>query len=333
MDEEAELPLFKMPAPKVYIVILNYKQWQVTLQCLLSVLNSTYTNYAIVVIDNDSQNNSLESLATALNNRSLVPAEDYLIINKTDFKDRGVLPKLKVTLLQNDENTGFAAANNLVLDAIKDQDAYVWLLNPDMVAVENTLANLVIFAKNQPDPAIIGGVIKYDSDKNELFCYGGSQLNFYSGRPNIIENALDADKIDFIYGGCLFTHVSNFKTLGLLPEEYFLYWEETDWCYTAKLKGHPLIVCPDAICYDKISTSIGKGYLSDYYYARNALYFMAKFRKFRLPSALFFMSLRWLRRLFAGQRDRASGMFWGTMDFFKGKKNMGHLNTSGQRNL
>ena len=66
------------------------------------------------------------------------------------------------------------------------------------------------------------------------------------------------------------------------------------------------MVCPDAICYDKISTSIGKGYLSDYYYARNALYFMAKFRKFRLPSALFFMSLRWLRRLFAGQRDRAS---------------------------
>jgi GT2 family glycosyltransferase len=313
-----------MPDPKVYIVILNYKQWQVTLQCLLSVLNSTYANYTIIVIDNDSQNDSLESIATELANQSLIPAQDYTFIGKEDSDNKKITPDLKVVLLQNDENRGFAAGNNFVIDKLKDQNAYIWLLNPDVVVLENTLSNLIKFAKEESESSIIGAVIKQESDKDKLFCYGGAQLNFYSGRPKMIASEKDVNKLDFIYGGCLFTHLSNFKKLGLLPEQYFLYWEETDWCYTAKQQGHPLKVCSDAICYDKISTSIGKGYLSDYYYARNALYFMAKFRKFRIPSVLFFMSIRWLRRLFSGQWGKASGMFWGTLDFLKGKINMTH---------
>jgi GT2 family glycosyltransferase len=322
MDQEDELSLLKVPDPKVYIVILNYKQWQVTIQCLLSVLKSIYTNYTIIVIDNDSQNNSLESLSVALNKQ--IPAENYLIANKADLNGGKMPFESKITLLQNDENRGFAAGNNLVIDILKNEDAYIWLLNPDMIVLEDTLLNLVDFAKKESNSAIIGAVIKQDDDKDKLFCYGGAQLNFYSGRPKMIERAKDENKLDFIYGGCLLTHLSNFKKLGLLPEQYFLYWEETDWCYTAKLKGHPLKVCAEALCYDKISTSIGKGYLSDYYYARNALYFIAKFRKFRLPGTLFFMSLRWMRRLFSGQWGKARGMFWGTIDFLKSKRNMTH---------
>lgn len=324
MDEENELPLLTTPDPKVYIVILNYKQWQITFQCLLSVLKSTYTNYSIVVIDNDSRNNSLESIGAELTNQFLVPVEDYVIINKADSGDRKMLPEQKIILFQNDENRGFAAGNNSIISRLENRDAFIWLLNPDMIVLENTLSSLVNFSKKESRTAIIGAVIKQDSDKNKLFCYGGAKLNFYSGRPKMIEDAKDVDKLDFIYGGCLFTHLNNFKKLGLLPEQYFLYWEETDWCYTAKQKGHPLRVCPDAVCYDKISTSIGKGYLSDYYYARNALYFVAKFRKLRIPSVLFFMGIRWLRRLFSGQWGKASGMLWGTLDFLKGKINMTH---------
>jgi GT2 family glycosyltransferase len=324
MDEENGLPLLTIPDPKVYIVILNYKQWQVTLQCLLSVLKSTYTNYSIVVIDNDSRNNSLKSIGAELANQFLVPAEDYVVINETDSGSSKTLPEQKIILFQNDENRGFAAGNNSIIGRLKNLDAFIWLLNPDMIVLENTLSCLVNFSKEESNTAIIGAVIKQDSDKDKLFCYGGAQLNFYSGRPKMIEYAKDVDKLDFIYGGCLFTHLNNFKKLGLLPEQYFLYWEETDWCYTAKQKGHPLRVCPDAVCYDKISTSIGKGYLSDYYYARNALYFVAKFRKPRIPSVLFFMSIRWLRRLFSGQWGKASGMFWGTLDFLRGKINMTH---------
>ena len=117
-----------------------------------------------------------------------------------------------------------------------------------------------------------------------------------------------------------FTRANNFNTVGLLPENYFLYWEETDWCYTAKLKGYQLLVCPDAICYDKISTVIGKGFLSDYYYARNGLHFVAKFNKPYLWLALPLMGARWLKRIFTGRWDRARGVWIGTIDFLKQKK-------------
>ena len=85
--------------------------------------------------------------------------------------------------------------------------------------------------------------------------------------------------MDYISGGSLFTHINSFNDLGLLPEEYFLYWEETDWCYRAKKKGYELRLCEKAVCYDKVSSSIGKSFLADYYYTRNGLFFLSKFKK------------------------------------------------------
>ena len=48
--------------PPVYIIILNYKKWQDTMECLESVFHSSYKDFSVIVIDNDSQNNSLEHL-------------------------------------------------------------------------------------------------------------------------------------------------------------------------------------------------------------------------------------------------------------------------------
>ena len=95
----------------------------------------------------------------------------------------------------------------------------------------------------------------------------------------MIKGLGNLSRLDFISGGCLFTHAINFKRNGLLPEKYFLYWEETDWCYHARKKGCLLNVCTAAVCYDKISTIIGKGYLANYYYTINGLRFTSAIRK------------------------------------------------------
>jgi GT2 family glycosyltransferase len=306
-----------MNGPKVYIVILNYKQWQDSRDCLDSVLQSSYTNFSVLLIDNNSENNSLSHLIEWLKNKngsikhSLLTSEDtrHLIVSS--------LPK--VTFLQNDSNEGFAAGNNLALRFLRDEDAYIWLLNPDMEVKENTLEELVGFAEQQSPECIIGAEVRSYTGNRDLFFYGGGRVNFAAATVKLVKGPAEVSRLDYISGGCLFTHAENFKRLGLLPEQYFLYWEETDWCYRAKQQNYKLLVCPKAICYDKISTVIGKGFVADYYYARNGLLFILLYRKKNIPVVLALMVIRLVKRIITGQWARARGVYKGALDFFKMK--------------
>src|SRR5688572_30480658 len=313
-----------MHMPKVYIIMLNYRRWEDSRECLASVLRSTYTNFSVFVIDNDSGNNSLEHLITWFekNNASHAstgePQGSYVLFNRKQLNDYTDVFKLpKMIFVQNDENSGFAAGNNIVLKMVRDEDAYFWLLNPDMVVKMDTLEELVQFSIRLPREAIVGSVLQSYSEGHDLISYGGAKVNFLSATVTHIQRPDCLRRLDYISGSSLFTHTSNLNRLGMLPEKYFLYWEETDWCYCAKLKGCVLYVCTRAICYDKGSTAIGKNFMADYYYARNGLLFISKFRQKNIPIVLFFMGLRYLKRIVTGRWERARGIFKGTMDFFK----------------
>ncbi len=315
-----------MQAPKVYIIILNYRRWQDSLECLLSVLQSTYINFSVFVIDNDSGNNSLEHLVAGLGNKfankTLMQSQQvsYVLLTKEQLNNETDLSNLpKVILIQNDKNAGFAAGNNVVLKFLRDKDAYFWLINPDMVVNVDSLAELVKFSIPLPSESIIGSVVRSYSGNHELIVYGGNKVNFLSATVTKIQKPGSLDQLDYISGGCLFTHTSNLTRLGLLPEKYFLYWEETEWCYRAKQSGHGLYVCTTSTCYDKGSTVIGKSFMADYYYVRNSLLFISEFRKKNIPVVVLFLGVRFLMRVITCRWSRARGVFKGTMDFFKMK--------------
>ena len=312
--------------PPIYIIILNYKKWQDTLECLESVFQSSYKDFSVIVIDNDSQNKSLEHLMqwadkSAGNDGSeSVRSFSYTFLHREDIADPISLASLsRLTFIQNNINAGFAGGINVALRILQNMDVYVWLLNPDMVVTENTLTELAGFAIQQPLNSITGATIKSYSGNRGLLFYGGYKVNFLSATVSLIKKTGSFHQLDYISGGCLFTHISNLKRLGLLPEEYFLYWEETDWCYRAKQSGCGLYVCTTAICYDKVSTVIGKNFMANYYYARNGLLFISKFRKKNIPFVLFFLGIRFLKRIVTGRWARARGIYRGTMDFFKMK--------------
>jgi GT2 family glycosyltransferase len=312
-----------MQAPKVYIILLNYRQWEDSRECLESVLRSTYNNFSVFVIDNDSRNNSLEQLISWFKEKTTNEAYregrgSYVLLNRrqlNDYINVSELPKL--VFIQNDENAGFAAGNNIVLNLLRNTDAYFWLLNPDMVIEMNTLAELVQFSIQLPRESIVGSVLQSYSENQGLICYGGARVNFLSATVAPIQSLDCVQRLDYISGGSLFAHTSNLNRLGMLPEKYFLYWEETDWCYSAKQMGYVLHVCTRAVCYDKGSTSIGKTFKSDYYYARNGLLFISKFRPKNVPFVLFFLGIRFLKRIMTGHWERARGIYKGTKDFFK----------------
>ena len=304
----------------VFIIILNYKKWQDTMECLESVFQSSYKNFSVIVIDNDSQNNSLEHLMqwadtnTGHNGSSFT----YNFLKRDDIAELTSPASFsRLTFIQNSINAGFAGGINVVLRVLQEQDAYVWLLNPDMVVTKNAITELASFANQQPLTSVTGALIKSFSGNQSLLFFGGFKVNFLAATVNVIKKPGNFHQLDYISGGCLFTHASNWKRLGLLPEAYFLYWEETDWCYRAKLSGYSLHVCTTAICYDKGSTVIGKNFLADYYYIRNGLLFISKFRKKNIPFVLFFVGIRFFLRIVTGRWDRARGVFKGTIDFFK----------------
>jgi GT2 family glycosyltransferase len=309
-----------MNRPHVYIIILNYKRWGDTQECLESVFRSSYPNFSVIVIDNDSQNDSIAHL-TEWATCSLVASVPHVVLHSHDISkldNPSSLPRL--TFIQNEKNTGFAAGNNVALRLLATEDAYFWLLNPDITIVENTLEELVAFVAGLSPDAIIGGVIKALAGNHEILFYGGATMNLMTSTITPITKPGADAKPDYIHGACFFSHASNLEKVGLLPEHYFLYWEESDWCYRARQLGCQLYVCPTAICYDKISTTIGRGYLADYYYVRNGLLFISTYRRGNLPVVVFFNGLRFLKRLLTGKWEKARGVLRGTIDFLKMKR-------------
>lgn len=316
-----------MQDPKVYIVIVNYRKWTDAWECLVSVLNSRYTNYTVLLVDNDSGNESLAHLTGLLQKRI---TEDGSLKGKSTgysfLKREAITRELKVsalpqiTFIQNDVNAGFAAGNNIVLDLLQHEDAYIWLLNPDMVIKEDTLSELVKFTVAQPPGSITGAEVRSYKGNQDVLFYGGGKISFNFATVKMVNKRAGIPDLDYISGSCLFTYAGNFKKLGLLPEKYFLYWEETDWCYTAKQKGFTLNVCSSAVCYDKISSVIGKSFTAHYYYVRNGLLFISRFREKKIPVVLFFAGARFLKRLVSGQWRIAGGILKGVLDFLKMKK-------------
>jgi len=316
--------------PKVFIVILNYKNWQDTVDCLESVFRSTYKNFQVIVVDNNSENGSIEQLIKwsqlneslpskilSLNTSKVQKPITYHLFHKKDINELSFKPEAlpKLIFIQNDQNNGFASGNNLALKYLAREEAYIWLLNPDMVVEAEALSELVNCMQHEDTRVVMGTLVKsYDQPERIIF-YGGGKINFITATVSLVKREDQIGQICYIGGGSLFTYASNFKDNGLLPENYFLYWEETDWCYAALVKGYKMKVCSKAICYDKISTTIGKGYLADYYYTRNGLLFVSKFKKSLVPLVLLFNLFRFLKRIIFAKWQRGIGVLNGTIDF------------------
>lgn len=305
-------------SPLVHIIIVNYKNWHESMCCIDSILGSNYNSYKIYLIDNHSCNHSIENLM-----RWMRQAHPETLSFQVDSENVGdiISNKLRsVCFIQHDRNDGFAAGNNIVLRHLCNTDDYVWLLNPDMVVEKATLSQLADFANGCTIKTIIGTSIYSFADKEKLLFYGGGRINYNSSAVSMNKNKFRLHKLDYISGGSLFVHASAFNTNGLLPENYFLYWEDSDWCYKAKKNEYSLAVCTDAICYDKVSTTIGKGFMGDYYYTRNGLLFIAQVRPGKIPIIIFFNCLRFLKRIIMGRWNRAGGVYKGTIDFIKKRK-------------
>lgn len=310
---------------KIYIVILNFNVWLDSIECLESVIANKFENFQIILIDNFSPDNSEVKLKKYLDGKLGFDIEDTFFRDKIGFNEGG-LPYVEynaahilrrdiklecdvfsqfelekgssriinpILLVQTNKNLGFAGGNNVALRSLieSDEGADVLLLNPDTFLDENALQFL--HATNTAAAPFLMGLRIQDYKKpSVLKSIGGSRLIKPTGTIVDIKSYAEKDRLDYIYGGALFTDTSTLRLIGEMPEEYFLYWEESDWCYSAKQAGVSLLVCPKAVCYDKVGTSIGRGYLAEYFFTFNSMLFYNKHLKSYQVSLFFFHIIR-----------------------------------------
>ncbi len=242
--------------PKVFIIILNWNNWPDTSACLESLRNNDYLNKEVIVVDNGSQ-------------------------EKFSIPD---LP-FPVKLIKNQENLGFSGGNNVGIKYALEQKAdYLLLLNNDTIVSPDFLNKLVAVGEKDEMIGFLGPKIYFYQEKNKIW-FAGGKINwlFNKGTMNgwneIDEGQYDNQlETDYLTGCCLLVKRKVIEEIGLMPEEYFLYYEDTDWSLKAKKAGFKCIFVPQAHIWHKGSATSQEGSPSYiYYHVRNGLMLARKF--------------------------------------------------------
>lgn len=190
-----------------------------------------------------------------------VQSGDYpfaIVLVVDNSPDTGTTQKLRgaldpcVTVVRSDGNVGYAAGNNNGIRAARRLAPvdYFWILNPDTVPAADALSRLVDTADMNPDAALVasrlvsadGTVVLYDGARIDPVT-GATRL-IGAGQPVSARPAGDAVRTDYAHGASMLVRSESLATIGLIPEDYFLYFEETDLAMRARQAGFTVLVEP-----------------------------------------------------------------------------------------
>lgn len=293
----------------VYAVILNYNSYQDTIDCIKHLLKSTYEKIKIIVVDNHSPNQSLQQIINWLKNENNQKTDFSFFKEDENFIDF----QTKITIIAATHNGGFAKGNNIALRKLQSEDGYIFMVNPDVIVAEKTIDSLIHFYLQQHQKILLGCSF-YSYETNTYQYKGIVQLKHLTGTVKELTDDTNSH-VDYICGGAIFFQSNALQDIGLLPEDYFLYWEDADWCNSAKSRGYVLKNCKEAKVFDKGATSIGRGYVAEYYYTRNALMFHKKYGFQVITIIASNLLFRLPKKILLRQWDRAKAVIDGTIDF------------------
>lgn len=220
---------------QVSILIVNYNTSELLINCIRSIHDQTHSvDYEIIVVDNNSSDGSVRKLRLAF-------------------------PEVKI--IENRRNVGFAKANNQAI--VESTGEVILLLNSDTVVLERAIDQSYRFLKNHSDAGVVGcrllnpdGSLQpscrsYPSIMNflseSLFLYRFFPQSKIFGKPYM--TFLDYDtiaKVDVVSGAFVMINREVLDRVGLLDDRFFMYSEETDFCYRVKQNGWQIYYYPFA---------------------------------------------------------------------------------------
>ncbi|MEN3052324.1 MAG: glycosyltransferase family 2 protein [Candidatus Methanosuratincola petrocarbonis] len=292
--------------PRVCIIILNWNGWEDTIECLESLYRITYPNYDIIIVDNNSKDNSVEKIIEYADiafetktksfkcNLSNVPIKVFEI-NEYEAK-KGIfdLPfyetyksKQRMILIKNRHNYGYSGGNNgaikFALSVLNPK--YILILNNDTVVDEKVLIELVEVGESNKKAGIMGPTVyHYDYKRKKMIQSAGVKIYWYTGKQKMIRsNEIDCGQyeetyeVDYVSGCAIFAKSELFQKIGYFDTSYFAYWEETEWCIRASKAGYKVLCVPKAKIWHKGGSSSKKvSGLTQYYLTRNKFWFMRR---------------------------------------------------------
>jgi GT2 family glycosyltransferase len=217
----------------VSVVIVNWNTEDLLFNCLKSIYEHTRdVQFEVIVVDNASTDGSV-------------------IMIKKHFP--------QTILFANKANYGFATANNQGIAVSNGR--YILLLNSDTVLIENTIFNVYKFANNQTDAAVVGcKILNGDRSLQGSAFLFPSLLNFFLlvvylakifpsnrffGRERMgWWGWNDVREVDVLVGCFMFVRMKAIEEVGPMDSQFFMYYEETDWCYRFKQAGWKILYAP-----------------------------------------------------------------------------------------
>ena len=279
-----------MKQPLVSIITVNYNETAVTLELLRSIERNSYRNVEVIVVDNASR-------ATP---RPAIEAE---------------FPT--VTVLESPHNLGFAGGNNLGVNVARGE--YLFFINNDAELTDGCLEGLLQIFHEHPKAGIVSPQLhyfpgqttnKHDVPNNSKHYPNGAPKSLiqYSGatpvypltarnrtlgnqEPDCGQFGEEPTLTAYAHGAAMMVPRRVLDAVGPMLEDYFLYYEELDWCERIRRAGYSVWVHPGVRVYHKESLATGKiSALKMYYLTRNRILFLRRNfgRRARLAFYTFF---------------------------------------------
>jgi GT2 family glycosyltransferase len=241
----------------ISIITVDYNQPETTLSLLNSIeFFYSSANIEIIVVDNGS-----------------------IVNNGAKFRELSP----KVRFIRSEVNLGFAGGNNLGIKAASGE--FLFLVNNDTEFTAGLLETLSATLESDPSIGIVSPKIKYFDQPEILQYVGYTAMNYYTCRNSCIgQYEVDAGQYDqqvgetgYVHGAAMMISKQALSAAGTMSENFFLYFEEMDWCERIKEAGYKIWINPQATIYHKESISVGKNSaLKEYFMNRNRILFIRR---------------------------------------------------------
>ncbi len=237
------------------IATINYRTPELTISCINSVLDDQQNlpEFKIYVVDNASPDDSIKLIT------------DY--INENDLSE-------KVELIQSEVNGGFAYGNNLVMRKVIENiidPKYLWVLNPDTLVRPNAGKHLIKFLQDNPKAAVAGSALENDAHERQTSAFRfpspSSELISHL-RLGIVDQLFPHKlvpmkitdqnvKVDWVSGASFIIKTECLRSIGLMDEVYFLYYEEVDYFQSINRAAYEIWHVPESLVFHVMGASTG----------------------------------------------------------------------------